>query len=60
MLLMVNTWSGTALGCTGLVRRRSPACSGVLDPFLELQEYQQVTMFFQTVLPPRARGTTWS
>lgn len=37
-----------------------PASSGVLAPFLELQDLQATTRFDGVSSPPRDRGTTWS
>ena len=37
-----------------------PACSGSRSPLRRLHGMQQVTMFSQSLRPPRATGTTWS
>src|SRR5437867_4086503 len=47
-------------GREGWTRSFMPASSGVLSALRALHGRQARTMFSQSVLPPFARGTTWS
>ena len=47
-------------GARGLLARVHLVSTGVRLPLRRLQGAQEVTMFSQSLVPPRLRGTTWS